>query len=193
MKFSRRAVVLVFLLTALTLFAERKHSSAYRSSEGKIAHLEQNAKNNPVDPAPTELTAQELNAYLNEGGVVLPQGVHNVKLTSQPGKVNATAEVDFDELTAGKTQTNPLMMLFTGRHDVAGSAQAYGKNGRGVVHVSSVSIDGVAVPQRLLQYFADHYLKPRFGNNVGLDSNFALPVRINSAGVGENQVTLVQR
>ena len=193
MKFSRRVVVLVFICTALTLMAERKHSSAYRSAESKIARLEQNARNEPVDPAPTVLTTQEINALLNEGGVTLPQGVHNVKFTSQPGTVNATAEVDFDELTAGKTQSNPLMMLFTGRHDVAASAQAYGKNGRGMVHVNSVAIDGVTVPQRLLQYFADRYLKPRFGNNVGLDSNFLLPVRIQSATVGENQVTLVQR
>lgn len=193
MKFSRRALVLVFLFTALTLMAARKHSSAYNSAGTKIAHLEQNARSEPVDPAPTVLTPQEINAYVNEGGVTLPQGVHNVNFSSQPGTVNATAEVDFDELTAGKTQSNPLMMLFTGRHDVAASAQASGKNGRGIVHVNSVSLDGVPVPQRLLQYFVDRYLKPRFGNNVGVDSNFPLPVRINSAVVGANQVTLVQR
>lgn len=193
MKFSRRAVILLFTLTALTLVAERKHSSAYRTAESKLAHLEQNARRDPVDPAPTVLTAAEINAYINEGGVILPQGVHNVKFTSHPGSLDSTAEVDFDELTAGKTQSNPLMMLFTGRHDVAASAQAFGKNGRGVVHVQSVAIDGVTVPQRLLQYFADRYLKPRFGNNVGVDSNFPLPARIDSAGVGQNQVTLVQR
>jgi len=193
MKFSRWAVVLFFLCTALTLTAERRHSPAFRSAEIKIDHLVQNAHSERVDPAPTVLTTAEINAYMNEGGVTLPTGVHDVKFTTHPGTVDATAQIDFDELTAGKTQNNPLMMLFTGRHDVVASAQAYGKNGRGVVHVDSVAIDGVTVPRRLLEYFADRYLKPRFGNNVGIDSNFALPERIDSALVGENQVTLVQR
>lgn len=193
MKISRRTVVLLLLLTAASLTAERKHSSAYHSAERKFSRLEENARSEPVDPAPTPLTTAEINAYVNEGGVDLPHGVHNVKFTGQPGTVNTTAEVDFDELTAGRTQNNPLMMVFTGRHDVAASAQAYGKNGRGIVHVNSVQIDGVPVPQRLLQYFVDRYLRPRYGNGVGVDSNFALPERINSATVGENQVTLVQR
>jgi len=36
-------------------------------------------------------------------------------------------------------------------------------------------------------------LKPKYGANVGLDSRFPLPARIDVASVGNNQVAVTQR
>jgi hypothetical protein len=69
---------------------------------------------------------------------------------------------------------------------------AYGKAGRGYVHVDSVSIDGIEVPQFALQLFVDKYIKPKYPN-VGIDSEFALPDRIDTAVVGLHKVTLTQK
>ena len=70
------------------------------------------------------LTAEEWNAYLNQGGVNCPRGVSNVRISSQPADaVRANADVDFDRLTANRTRNNPLLALFTGIHHVTVTAQ----------------------------------------------------------------------
>src|ERR1700704_5439969 len=60
------------------------------------------------------------------------------------------------------------------------------------VHVNSVAIDEVEVPQFVLELFVDKYVTPRYPG-VGLDSVFALPDKIETATVGEHRLTIVQR
>ena len=140
------------------------------------------------------LTADEIDAYLAEGGVDLPEGVQRVRFSSVPTMVTAAARIDFDRLTASRKINNPWMaMLFTGVHDVSVEAQATGSGGMGSVHVESVAIDGVKVPRMAMQFLVDYYLKPKYGANVGLDSRFPLPARIDVAVVGNNQVSVTQR
>ena len=42
-----------------------------------------------------------------------------------------------------------------------------------------------------LEFFASRYLRPKYGNAVGMDSTFALHNRIDTAVVGVNQVTII--
>jgi hypothetical protein len=69
---------------------------------------------------------------------------------------------------------------------------AYGAKGQGLVHVDSVSLDGVEVPQFVLQLFVEKYLKSKYPN-IGLDSRFALPARLDAATVGLHRVTITQK
>jgi hypothetical protein len=172
--------------------AENNHSPEFRSMEHKIAHLRENAAKSPPDPKPTELTEAEANAYFNEGGVKLPKGLSHVHLTAQPAVLDGHAQVDFDDLTQGKVQKNPLLGLFTGKHDVRVVTQAEGSNGTGTIRVQSVSLDGVEVPPMLLELFVQHYLTPKYPN-VGMTSTFKLPLRIDSAVVETGKVRLVQK
>ena len=162
------------------------------SAERKIQHLEQNGALAKPDPAATELTEQEINLYFASGKVELPAGVRSVTLQEQPGVVTGTSQVDFDQIKAGKNSYNPLLSVFSGLHDVVVTAHAYGAHGQGQVHVDSVSIDGVEVPSFVLQLFVEKYLKPKYPN-VGIDSQFALPARIDAATVGLHKVSLTQR
>ncbi len=86
-----------------------------------------------------------------------------------------------------------FLALFTGTHHVTITAQAYAANGVGSLHVESVMFDGVEIPRLALEYFADRYLRPRYGNAVGLDSTFHLPSRVDTAILGNDQVTITQR
>ena len=52
-----------------------------------------------------------------------------------------------------------------------------------MVHVDSVSLDGVEVPQFVLELFVEKYLKPKYPN-IGMDSRFALPARVDAATSG---------
>ena len=160
--------------------------------QGKIAHLQQNAEKKPPDPQPTEISEGEANAYFNEGGVKLPKGVSEVHLQAQPGVIDGHAKVDFDAITASKRASNPLLSLFTGIHDVHLIAQAVGTNGTGTIKVQSVFLDGLEVPQMLLELFAQRYLTPRYPN-VGVTSTFKLPMHIDTATVEAGKVRLTQK
>jgi hypothetical protein len=100
--------------------------------------------------------------------------------------------VDFDQLKAGKNSYNPMLSIFSGLHDVVATAQAQGAGGQGVVHMDSVYLDGVEIPNFVLELFVQKYLKPRYPN-LGLDSRFALPARVDAATVGLHKVTVTQK
>ncbi len=196
----RRLLALaIVLVVAETALADRKpepqhdnHTPDYRAMEQKIAYLKQNAARPHPDPKPTEITEREANAYFNEGGVKLPKGVSHVHLTSMPGTIDGHAQVDFEALTQGKTSANPLLSLFSGTHDIHVVAQASGANGVGTIHAQSVSLDGLEVPQMLLQLFVQHFLTPKYPN-VGITSTFKLPLHIDGAVVEAGQVRLTQK
>ncbi len=169
-----------------------QHSAAYRSMEQKIAYLKQNAARQHPDPKPTEITQDEANAYFAEGGVKMPKGVSGLKVTAQPGMLDGHAKVDFDAITEKARSKNPLLAVFTGLHDVHVVAQASGTNGTGTITVQKVELDGVEIPQMMLQFFVDRYLKSKYPN-VGLTSTFKLPLRIDTATVETGRVMLVQK
>jgi hypothetical protein len=182
------------MLVSADSFSQAKApaSSPAATFAQKLEHLELNGALSHPDPSPTELTEQEINAYFASGNLELPNGVRSVVLQESPGVVTGTSRVDFDQLKAGKNSYNPMLSVFSGLHDVVVTAHAHGANGQGVVHVDSVSIDGVEVPAFVLQLFVEKYLKPKYPN-VGIDSRFTLPSRINAATVGQHKVTVTQQ
>ena len=82
--------------------------------------------------------------------------------------------------------------MFSGLHEVVVSAHAYGAKREGLVHVDSVALDGVEVPSFVLELFVEKYLKPKYPE-IGIDSRFALPARVDAATVGLHKVTLIQK
>lgn len=170
----------------------QEHSAAFRSMQEKIAWLQKNAARPKPYPKPTSITQDEANAYFNEGGVKLPKGVTSLKVTAQPGVLDAHAQVDFDVITQKARSSNPLLGIFSGVHDVHAIAHASGSNGTGTITVDHVYLDDIEMPEIALQFFVERYLKPKYPN-VGQTSTFKLPLRIDSAAVETGQVTLVQK
>lgn len=168
------------------------NSALVAALEKKVQYLQSNADRKPPDSTPTEFSEAEINAYFASGNIDLPAGVQSVALQEQPGIVIGTSRIDFDQLKAGKNSYNPLLSVFSGVHDVIVTAHAYGAHGQGFVHVDSVSIDGVEVPQFVLELFVQKYLKPKYPN-VGIDSRFALPARVDAATIGLHKVTVIQQ
>jgi hypothetical protein len=190
-------VVLILLLANLTLHSWSQNTSGINSSlvagvEQKLQRLEDNGAQSSPGSYPTEFTEQEINAYVASGNVKLPAGVQSVVFREQPQVVIGTARVDFDQLKAGKNSYNPLLSVFSGLHDVVATAHAHGVHGEGIVHVDSVSIDGVDVPPFVLNLFVEKYLKPKYPD-IGIDSRFALPARVDTAIVGLHKVTVTQK
>jgi hypothetical protein len=190
------AAVFALLLPAVLALPQQTVSTAaspaVRSMERKLAHIESNAERPKPDSTPTVLTEDEVNAYVNSGAVHLPRGVQRVHLEGMPGAVTAEMQVDFDQITQGSRSVNPLLALFSGVHEVQVATHAHGQRGVGYVHVDRVSLDGVEVPPIALEFFIDRYLKPKHPE-MGIDSRFRMPDRIDTAVAGQRQVTLVQK
>lgn len=190
--FRLRFLLCVVLVAIAASAANNKTSPDLASVNRKIAHLEANGRATHPNPAPTVLSEAEINAYLASDEVQFPAGVKSVHLTGSQGTISGTAKVDFDQVRAGIHSSNPLLSIFSGVHDVNAEAHAYGRGGQGYVHVDSVSLDGIEVPNFVLELFVEKYITPR-NPNIGIDSRFKLPDRIDSAVVGQHQVTLVQK
>lgn len=171
------------------------HGSGHRladSLQTKLDHIQQNGEQAHPDQAPTVMTEEEVNDYIADGRIVLPQGVKKLKLEGRSGVVTAFLNVDFDEIRAGQNSSNPLLSVFSGQHDVRVEGDAAGSGCEGRVHVREVDIDGFSVPRMALEYFVSKYITPKYPN-VGIDSQFQLPNKIDLATVGYHKVTVTQK
>ena len=162
------------------------------SMQGKLNHIQQNGKLPHPDQTPTVMTEDEVNDYIASDHIVLPQGVKKLRMEGRTGVVTAYLNVDFDQIRAGQKSANPLLSVFSGRHDVRVEADASGSGGQGRVTVREVSIDGISVPRMALEYFVSKYITPKYPN-VGIDSHFQLPDRVDLATVGYHKLTLTQK
>jgi hypothetical protein len=175
--------------------AAQQPSSPHRladSLQRKLDHIQANGRVAHPDQTPTVMTDEEINDYLAAGRVKLPLGVKNVIFQWQPGMITALATIDFDAIRAGQRSSNPLLSVFTGIHDVRVESDASGSGGLGKVHVRTVSIDGIEVPRIALEFFLSRYITPKYPN-VGMDSVFRLPYRIDLAIVGYHKLTVTQK
>jgi hypothetical protein len=55
-----------------------------------------------------------------------------------------------------------------------------------------VSIDGVEIPRMALEFFVSKYITPKYPN-VGLDSQFKLRDKVDTATVGYHKLTVTQK
>lgn len=170
----------------------RSASPELASLERKLDHIDANARRARPDQTPTVLREQEINAFLASDQVNLPEGVESVTLEGQAGAITGHARVDFDRVRAGIHSSNPLLSVFTGVHEVEVVTHAHGIGHKGYVHVDSVSLDGIEVPRFALELFVEKYIQPRVPQ-VGIDSIFDLPDKIDLAIVGQHTLVLTQK
>ena len=171
------------------------HASGHRladSLQTKLDHIQQNGEQDHPDQAPTVMTEDEVNDYIADGRITLPRGVKKLKMEGRSGIVTAFLNVDFDEIREGQNSSNPMLSLFSGQHDVRVEADASGSGREGRVHAREVTIDGFSVPRMALEYFVSKYITPKYPN-VGIDSQFQLPNKIDIATVGYHKVTVTQK
>ena len=168
------------------------YNAEVNSTQKEFDYIRANGAKAQPDQTPTIIHERELNAWLTSGDVQFPEGVKRLQLQGEPGIIHATATVDFDQVTGGRYSGNPLMSLFRGTHEVKATAHAQASGHQGQVHIDSVEVDGVPVPRMALQYFADKYITSKHPN-LGIDSTFTLPYKIDTAVVGSGQVAITQK
>ena len=174
------------------VFSLAASNPAVESMQRKLDRIQSNGAQAHPRPLTTVMTEQEVNSYVASGRVQLPKGVRSLRFSGQPGVIDSWARVDFDQLTAGQRSANPLLSMFSGAHDVTVTAHGSGARGVGTVHIDSVALDGVTIPDFALQMFVNHYVKPKHPN-LGIDNRFQLPDRIDTAVVGDHILTVTQK
>ncbi len=167
-------------------------SATAAGAQRKVDHIEANGALAHPDPAPTEFTEPEINAYIASGRVNLPEGVDSVHLVGLDGMVTATARVDFDKVKNGRKSSNPLLSMFAGVHNVEVQAHARGSGGTGIIHVDSVALDGAEIPHFLLELFVEKYLGPKYPG-VGMDTQVPLPHKIDTATIRKHVLSVIQK
>ncbi len=195
MTFAIRCNLFLVLVAGVALAQtpkQSRHSAAFQSMQRKLDYITRNGELVKPDQNPTVITADEANAYFAEGGVKFPVGVKSVTLRSTPGVIIAQTRIDFDEITASHRSMNPLLMVFTGLHDVEIVTRASVSGHTGTVEVQQVSIDDLEVPHMALQYFVERYVTPKYPG-IGLTSKFGMPARIDVATVGANSASVAQK
>jgi len=158
----------------------------------KLNHIRENAKPAHCDQTPTVMTEEEINHYLASGRVKLPRGVEQIGFQGQSGVVTARAIIDFDEIASGQHSSNPLLSIFSGTRTVWVEADASGAAGQGKVHVRSITLDGVDIPRIALEFFLSRFVTPKYPS-VGMDSEFRLPDRIDTASIGYHKLIVSQK
>ena len=191
MKIFKIAIITLFTTCMLSQQPGSQHRLA-ASLQRKLDHIQQNGRLAHPDPTPTVMTEEEINDYFAAGRVKLPDGVKKVTFQGQSGVLTGVATIDFDEIRAGQRSSNPLLSLFNGIHVVRVEADAAASGGKARVHTRTVSIDGIEVPRMALEYFINKYLKPKYPN-VGIDSEFQLEDKIDTAIIGYHKLTVTQR
>jgi hypothetical protein len=185
--------IAIFLLASIC--AGPQSSPQHRLAEyfqRKLNHIQENAKLAHPDQKPTVMTEEEINDYIASGQVKLPRGLQRVAFQGQSGVVTALASIDFDEIRAGQHSSNPLFAIFSGTRNVRVEAEASGAEGRGRVHVRSVTLDGAEVPPIALEFLLGKYITPKYPH-VGMDSDFPLPGGIDVATIGYHKLTVTQK
>ena len=137
----------------------------------------------------------EANSYLYyDLSSEFPPGVSKPHWKFSTRQLLGTIEVDFDRLKQGmKTQPNPLIAYFlAGIHTVGVQGTFSAANGIAQFHPETVSLDDVVMPQMLVDYLIDHYLKSRYPG-LAIDRPFALAPSVDRVVVESGYVLITSR
>lgn len=190
------AVLALIVALSFTLHAKRQFKNdraAADSFHKKVDFIKNNATSENPSAKATVFSQEEVNAYFAERRLKMPEGVKTVTFELEKDLVRAFTRVDFEQMRRSRPNMNPLLAIFDGIHDCEVIAETQMVSpGIVRVNVESVRIDGMKVPKMALRMFIDHYVKPKYPN-VGLDAEYKLPVRIDSAVIEREKGTIRQK
>lgn len=136
------------------------------------------------------LSSAEANAYFaGPGKASLPKGVSDLQMRFEPGVVIGTATVDFDRLPAA-ANLGYWQYLFRGTHRVEAHARLdSGRMPRAHFTITEVALDGIAIPNSLIDLAIDAFVRPRHPD-VGRRFSVPLPKHAESVSIGQGLVVL---
>jgi len=192
------AGLILIVLAAIVVFKSfpvRSASAGAQNAERAAASLE--SKINTIkkagadkkrrERAKMDITEVELESYVM---VYLrkdiPIQIESVRVHLTPGVVTADARLT---IPAGTTGNTLLDALVTGTHNLLISGKLTTARGEGKFDLQSLSVDGIPVPNILIDALLRKYAKPKYPD-VDLNEPFDLPWGIQSIDVGLGKATV---
>ena len=166
-----------------------------RSLEGKIHELQNPQANPHVGPSSMEITEAEVNAYFkHRGSELIIDAISDVRFSFLPGRVKGSAVANFTELK--KTQQEKKEGLFSGwfigwiegERKVEFSLTLESDQGKVMVKIESVTIEGVNLPLFLVDFMLNRFLDKQ--NDLSLDDPMPLPFRIRKVTAESERLVL---
>jgi len=135
-----------------------------------------------------ELSEQELESYvvysLKED---IPAQIDSIDVQLVPDTVGSETQITFTSNATG----NPVVdTLVGGTHNLSLKGKLTGHDGRGKFDLQQVQVDGIPVPNVLIQALLKKYVKPKYPE-VDLNEPFDLPWEIQELTVGTGKATVV--
>jgi hypothetical protein len=203
----RRAspAILLLVLAAGTLAAAQRDPLPFAPADAerfvkKLAVMaeraEQPAGRTPGAPLRTDVTEQEVNAFLQyRGAAVLPAGLTSPAVVALgDGRMAGRAEIDLDAVRQWRQRglLDPMRYM-RGRLPVRAIGVLLAQDGTGRFELESASVSGLPVPKTLLAELVAYYSRtPAHPNGFELDAPFQLPAGIRAIEVGAGQAVIVQ-
>ena len=111
-----------------------------------------------------EFSEDELNAFLKvHGALALPEGVQDPEVSLRQGGAVIAARIDLE--TAGAALENlPLLMrlLLKGTREILADIDFAIEVGRGSLKLVSMQVEGVEIPESVLEWFIEAYAPPQY-------------------------------
>ena len=193
------AGLILIVLAAIVVFKSfpvRSASAGAQNAERAAASLE--SKINTIkkagadkkrrERAKMDITEVELESYVM---VYLrkdiPVQIESVRVHLTPGVVAADTRLTIPAGTTGNTLVDALV---TGTHNLLVSGKMTTANGEGKFDLQSVNVDGIPVPNILIDALLRKYAKPKYPD-VDLNEPFDLPWGIQTIDIGQGKATVV--
>jgi hypothetical protein len=150
-------------------------AEAAGSAAEKLRRIQEASTNGAAGFA-TEFSETEVNSYLAyEMQPNYPAEISGIQVRFLPSRILGTAVVDFDKAKANRPSPGGMTdYLFWGTHTVAAEGTFSAVDGVGHFDLESVSLDGVTLPQTMVDLLIETFLKPRYPR-LALDAPFLLP------------------
>ena len=116
----------------------------------------------------------------------IPIQIESVRAHLTPGVVAADTRLTIPAGTTGNTLVDALV---TGTHNLLISGKLTAAKGEGKFDLQSLSVDGIPVPNILIDALLRKYAKPKYPD-VDLKEPFDLPWGIQSIDVGQGKATV---
>ena len=111
-----------------------------------------------------EFSEDELSAFLKvHGALALPEGVRDPEVSLRHGGAVIAARIDLE--TAGAALENlPVLMrlLLKGTREILADVDFAIADGRGSLNLASLQVEGVEIPESVLDWFIEAYAPPEF-------------------------------
>ena len=150
-----------------------------------IKKAETDTKNRP--PSRVEISEAELESYVM---VYLrkdiPVDINSVRVQLTPGVIATDAKLTIPNVSTG----NPLVdALVNGTHNIHIGGKLTAARGEGKFDLQSVTVDGIPVPNILIDTLIQKYAKPKYPE-VDLKEPFELPWGIEAIDIGLHKATV---